>query len=224
MWKKTPFSWSCMVHTIYLPITVTLHEPSISVRCLLELLFHWCFEPSQPLWIISGLKTNFNPSVSNSPHKSFNTNQNISIAKLFHSHTHTCKKQKTNTHTHNISLASKYVMLWFAAVKHNQQFKPTYKTLLQRWEWSKKNKLWKVMSPAWSGAQPSGQGKSTMAQWAKMTVNELSLINCVWAHFPVKANDLTCSWHQQLGGWKPGSGQKEYREGKIEWADYAVLA
>ena len=34
----------------------------------------WCFEPSQPLGILSGLKMNFNP-----PHKSFNVNHNISL-------------------------------------------------------------------------------------------------------------------------------------------------
>ena len=50
-----------------------------------------CFEPSQPLGITSGLKTNFHPSLSYSAHKSFKTNHNISTAqfKYFTTHTHT---------------------------------------------------------------------------------------------------------------------------------------
>ena len=36
-------------------------------------LVNWCFEPSQPLGIISGQKTNSNSSLSNSAHKSFKT-------------------------------------------------------------------------------------------------------------------------------------------------------
>ena len=38
------------------------------------LFVSWCFEPSQPVGIISGLKTNSIPSLSYSAHKSFNTN------------------------------------------------------------------------------------------------------------------------------------------------------
>ena len=38
----------------------------------------WCFEPSQPLRIISGLKTNFNPSFNYSTHKSLKVNHNFS--------------------------------------------------------------------------------------------------------------------------------------------------
>ena len=37
----------------------------------------WCFEPSRPLGIILGLKANFNPCLSYSACKSFNTNHNI---------------------------------------------------------------------------------------------------------------------------------------------------
>ena len=37
-----------------------------------------CFEPSQSLRIISGLKTNFNPSLSYSAYKSLNINHNFS--------------------------------------------------------------------------------------------------------------------------------------------------
>ena len=37
-----------------------------------------CFGPSQPLGIISRLKTNFDPSRNYSAHKSFNTNHDIS--------------------------------------------------------------------------------------------------------------------------------------------------
>ena len=39
-----------------------------------EELVYWCFEPPQPLGIISGPKTNFNSSLSYSAHKSFNSN------------------------------------------------------------------------------------------------------------------------------------------------------
>ena len=45
-------------------------------------LVSWCLEPSQLLAIISELKTNVNPSLSYSAHKSFNTNYNISTAQL----------------------------------------------------------------------------------------------------------------------------------------------
>ena len=54
---------------------------------MMEFLFtSWYFEPSQPLWIISGLKTNFYPSLSYSAHKSFKTNHNISTAQLKYFH------------------------------------------------------------------------------------------------------------------------------------------
>ena len=36
----------------------------------LDELVNWCFEPSQPLWIIAGLKTNFNTSLNYSVRKS----------------------------------------------------------------------------------------------------------------------------------------------------------
>ena len=42
------------------------------------LFVSWCFEPSQPVGIISGLKTNSIPSLSYSAHQSFNTNHNVS--------------------------------------------------------------------------------------------------------------------------------------------------
>ena len=53
-----------------------------------DLLFSGCdfvsryFEHSQPLGIISRLKTNFNPSPSYSAHTSNNVNYNISMAEL----------------------------------------------------------------------------------------------------------------------------------------------
>ena len=37
-------------------------------------LVSWCFEPSQPLRIIPGLTTNFNPSLSCSAYKSLDVN------------------------------------------------------------------------------------------------------------------------------------------------------
>ena len=43
-----------------------------------EMLVSWSFEPSQPLGIISGLKTNSNPSLSHTALKSCRTNHNIS--------------------------------------------------------------------------------------------------------------------------------------------------
>ena len=49
----------------------------------------WCFEPSQPLGVTSGLNTNFNLSLSYSAKKSFNINHNISTAQLFQTYTHT---------------------------------------------------------------------------------------------------------------------------------------
>ena len=41
-------------------------------------LVSWCFEPSQPVGMISGQKTNFNPSLSRSADKLFNSNHNTS--------------------------------------------------------------------------------------------------------------------------------------------------
>ena len=45
---------------------------------LVSQLVSWYFEPSQPLGIISGLKTNFNPSLSYSACKSLHVNRNMS--------------------------------------------------------------------------------------------------------------------------------------------------
>ena len=42
----------------------------------------WCFEPSEPLRIRSGLKTNFSPSLVYSRHTSLNVNHNFSTTKL----------------------------------------------------------------------------------------------------------------------------------------------
>ena len=52
------------------------YKPSVSSQ-----LVSWCFEPSQPLGITSGLKTNSKSSLRYSAHKSFKTN-NISIAQM----------------------------------------------------------------------------------------------------------------------------------------------
>ena len=71
----------------------------------------WSFEPSQPRRIISGLKTNFNPSFSYSAHKSFKTNHNISTAyfkKNHNTHTHTHSLSLSLTHTHTHSMEPKY--------------------------------------------------------------------------------------------------------------------
>ena len=42
----------------------------------------WCFEPSQPLGVTSGLNKNSDLSLSYSAHKSFNINHNISTVAL----------------------------------------------------------------------------------------------------------------------------------------------
>ena len=42
-----------------------------------QYILSWCLEPSQPLWIISGLKTNPSPSLSFSAHKSDNVNDSF---------------------------------------------------------------------------------------------------------------------------------------------------
>ena len=49
---------------------------------------------SSSLLIISGLKTNFNPSLSYSAHKSFNTDHNISIAHFIYFTEKQKKKKK----------------------------------------------------------------------------------------------------------------------------------
>ena len=71
------------------------------VGLLVGWLIGWGFEPSRPLGIISGLKTNSNPSLSYSAHKSFNTNHNICAAQLFHTYIHAqTHTHGTLTHTH----------------------------------------------------------------------------------------------------------------------------
>ena len=42
----------------------------------------WCFEPSQPLRIISGLKEDFNPSLRYSAYESMNAYHNFSTTQL----------------------------------------------------------------------------------------------------------------------------------------------
>ena len=54
-------------------------------------LVSWCFEPSQPLRVISGLKTNFSLSLSYFVHKSLDTNHNF----LRHSENISHKKNTT---------------------------------------------------------------------------------------------------------------------------------
>ena len=58
----------------------------------------WCFERSQPLGSISGLKTNSNPSLSYSAHQSIKTNHSISTAllKYFTIYTHFQRKSAQN--------------------------------------------------------------------------------------------------------------------------------
>ena len=58
-------------------------------------LVSWCFQCSQPLGIISRLKTMFYPSLSYSVHKTIKTNHNISTAQLEYFIIHT----RTHTHT-----------------------------------------------------------------------------------------------------------------------------
>ena len=59
----------------------------IALKSLLVFV-SWCFEPSQPLGILSGLKTNSKPSLSYSAHKPSKANKNISTAQLFQTYTH----------------------------------------------------------------------------------------------------------------------------------------
>ena len=77
----------------------------------------WCFEPSQPLGVTSGLNRNSNLSLSFSAHESFNTNHNSSTAQLFQTYTHT----KSHIFLQNLKLsisqfftnfASKYLILY----------------------------------------------------------------------------------------------------------------
>ena len=51
-------------------------------------LVSWCFEPSQPLGVTSGLNTKFGLSLSYSAHKSPDIDHNIPTAQLFQSYTH----------------------------------------------------------------------------------------------------------------------------------------
>ena len=46
-------------------------------------LVSWCFEPSRPLGITPGLKTNFSPSLGYSAHKSLNVYHNFFTASFF---------------------------------------------------------------------------------------------------------------------------------------------
>ena len=63
----------------------------------------WCFQPSQSLGTTSGLKTNSNPSLTYSAHKSLNINQNVFTATYFtHTHAHTCTHTHAHTHTEKI--------------------------------------------------------------------------------------------------------------------------
>ena len=54
------------IHKLYYRI---IEEPTQDM-VLSGSLVNWCFEPSQPHWITSGLKTNFTLSPSFSVHKS----------------------------------------------------------------------------------------------------------------------------------------------------------
>ena len=74
--------------------------------------------PSQALGIISGLKTNVNPSLCYSAHKSFNANHNISTARLKHFRL----KKKKNPKTHNISTEPQY---FHSTVKKKKKKNPT---------------------------------------------------------------------------------------------------
>ena len=59
---------------IYEEIVNNNKKVVLKEQWFLDRLVSWCFEPNQPLRIISGLKTNFNPFFSYSTHKSVNSN------------------------------------------------------------------------------------------------------------------------------------------------------
>ena len=70
-----------------------------------RLLVSWCFEPSQPLGVTSGLNTNSNLYLSYFAHKSFDTGTIFLQYNYFthahtHTHTHTYTHTHMNTHTH----------------------------------------------------------------------------------------------------------------------------
>ena len=91
-------------------------------------LVGWCFKPGQPQGIISRLKTNSNPSLSYSAHKSFKTNLNISTAQF----------KYFTTHTHNISTEVKYffvtitIFLYIKFTSTNLILYRTYQSLSGR--------------------------------------------------------------------------------------------
>ena len=82
-------------------------EPWLRPLHLLGPVLLGCCQPL--IRIISGLKTNFNPSLSYSAHNSRHANSNISTAQLKHltlkTHTHT---HKNNKETHKIYTESQY--------------------------------------------------------------------------------------------------------------------
>ena len=70
---------------------------------LVSQLVSLCFEPSQLLWVTSGVNTNSNLSLSYSSHKSFNINHNISTAQLLQTYTHTKSHIFLQNHTLSMS-------------------------------------------------------------------------------------------------------------------------
>ena len=74
MKSRWPFTCSWYDITDSAKIKVNVHTADFVVVvvcfCFFFLLVSWCFEPSQPQWITSGLNTNFTLSLSYSLHKS----------------------------------------------------------------------------------------------------------------------------------------------------------
>ena len=80
-------SWPCL-------------QSTCSPMRIISQLVNWCYEPSQPLGVTSGLNTNSNLSLSYSAHKSFNINHNIFTAQLFKAYARAHTRTLTHTHTH----------------------------------------------------------------------------------------------------------------------------
>ena len=82
-------------------------------------LVSWCFEPSQPLGVTSGLNTNSDLFLSYSAHESPNIDHNISTAQLFQIYTQ-ITRISTKPHTFyiivkiflHVNFTSKYLTLY----------------------------------------------------------------------------------------------------------------
>ena len=83
----------CTVHNLH----CLQSDDFLRKRCCQKfcLLVSWCFEPSQPLGVTSGLNMTFNQCHSYSARKTLNIDRNISTAQLFQTYTHTYTKSHT---------------------------------------------------------------------------------------------------------------------------------